>query len=151
MRRRCRQAQRWLITAIMLSFVGLPSGFAAEPSNPPVTITVDANSDWQWFPDAGNGVLVNGHDVTGNDPNDANVPADSTFQLGWMQHLKNRWGSAAAGGLRYYLLDNEPSIWFSTHRDVHPTGSTMDQMRDTIVDYATSIGESCTAGATCPT
>src|SRR6266436_5934110 len=30
-------------------------------------------SDWQWFPDAGNGVLTSGQNVTGNDPNDANV------------------------------------------------------------------------------
>jgi hypothetical protein len=98
-----------------------------------------ADRDWQWFPDAGNGVRPNGEDVTGNDPHDANVPADSTFQLGWMQHLKARWGSAAAGGLRYYLLDNEPSIWFETHRDVHPLGPTMEEVRDKIVDYARQV------------
>jgi glycosyl hydrolase family 44/List-Bact-rpt repeat protein len=98
-----------------------------------------ADNDWQWFPDAGNGVRPNGQLVTGNDPHDANVPADSAFQLGWMQHIKTRWGGAAAGGLRYYLLDNEPSIWFSTHRDVHPTGPTMEQVRDTIVDYARRV------------
>ena len=34
--------------------------------------------------------------------------------------------------LRYYILDNEPSIWHSTHRDVHPTGATMDEIRDKI-------------------
>ena len=32
-------------------------------------------NDWQWFPDAGNGIRTNGQFVTGNDPNDANVPA----------------------------------------------------------------------------
>ena len=33
-------------------------------------------NDWQWFADAGNGVLKStGQNVTGNDPNDANVPA----------------------------------------------------------------------------
>ena len=67
-------------------------------------------NDWQWFPDAGNGVRTNGTFVTGNDPNDANVPADSLFQLGWMQHLKSTWGTAASGGLRWFILDNEPSI-----------------------------------------
>jgi hypothetical protein len=98
-----------------------------------------SGNDWQWFPDAGNGVRLNGQDVTGNDPNDANVPADSAYQLGWMQHLTSRWGPAGAGGLRYYLLDNEPSIWFSTHRDVHPTGPTMEEVRDKIVDYARQV------------
>src|SRR6476620_12220310 len=75
-------------------------------------------SDWQWFPDAGNGVRTNGQFVTGNDPNDANVPSNSVFQQGWVQHLVGRWGRNANGGVRYYILDNESSIWHSTHRDV---------------------------------
>ena len=96
-------------------------------------------NDWQWFPDAGNGVLTSGQNVTGNDPNDASTLVDSTFQQGWVQHLVSRWGTAAAGGLRYYILDNEPSIWHSTHRDVHPTGATMDEIRDKMLDYAAKI------------
>jgi hypothetical protein len=97
------------------------------------------DADWQWFPDAGNGVRTNGTLVTGNDPNDASTPADSTFQQGWVTHLVIRWGLAANGGLRYYLLDNEPSIWHSTHRDVHPTGASMDEMLQKTIDYAAKI------------
>jgi glycosyl hydrolase family 44 len=96
-------------------------------------------SDSQWFPDAGNGVLTSGQNVTGNDPNDANVPSSSTFQQGWIQHLVGRWGTNANGGVRYYVLDNEPSIWHSTHRDVHPVGATMNEIRDKMVDYAGKI------------
>ena len=93
-------------------------------------------NDWQWYPDAGNGVRTSGQFVTGNDPNDANVPSNSTFQQGWVQHLVNRWGTNANGGVPYYILDNEPSIWHSTHRDVHPTGATMEEVRNKILDYA---------------
>ncbi|HJQ27554.1 MAG TPA: glycoside hydrolase family 44 protein [Blastocatellia bacterium] len=96
-------------------------------------------NDWQWFPDAGNGVRTNGQNVTGNDPNDASTLVDSTFQQAWVQHLVSRWGTAAAGGLRYYILDNEPSIWHATHRDVHPTGATMDEIRDKLLDYGAKI------------
>ena len=96
-------------------------------------------NDWQWFPDAGNGVRTNGQFVTGNDPNDASVPSNATFQRGWVQHLVNRWGTAASGGLRHYILDNEPSIWHATHRDVHPTGATMDEVRDKIIEYGGMI------------
>ncbi len=98
-----------------------------------------SGNDWQWFPDAGNGVRTNGQFVTGNDPNDANVPSNAVFQQGWIQHLVSRWGTNAAGGLRYYILDNEPSIWHSTHRDVRPTGATMDEIRDRMVDFAGKI------------
>ena len=97
-------------------------------------------NDWQWFPDAGNGVLAsNGQNVAGNDPNDANVMSDSVFQQGWIQHLVGTWGTAAAGGVGFYILDNEPSIWFSTHRDVFPTGPTMDDVRNRMLDYGAAI------------
>ena len=55
-------------------------------------------NDWQWFPDAGNGVRTNGQFVTGNDPNDANVPSTSNYQHGWVKHLVNRWGTNATAG-----------------------------------------------------
>src|SRR5262249_18397812 len=86
-----------------------------------------------------NGVRTNGSLVTGNDPADANVAADSTFQKGLLTLLVSRWGDAASGGVRYYILDNEPTIWHATHRDVHPVGATMDELRDKIVDYAAMI------------
>lgn len=96
-------------------------------------------NDWQWFADAGNGVRTSGGYVTGNDPNDANLPSNSTFQQGWAQHLVSRWGTNANGGLRYYILDNEPSIWHATHRDVHPTGATMDEIKNKMIDFAGKI------------
>ena len=96
-------------------------------------------NDWQWFADAGNGIRTGGQYVTGNDPTDANVPSNSIYQQGWAQHLVNRWGTNVNGGLRYYILDNEPSIWHSTHRDVHPTGATMDEIKNKMIDYAGKI------------
>jgi len=98
-----------------------------------------SDNDWQWFPDAGNGVRADGSFVTGNDPVDANVASTSAFQQSWVQHLVSRWGTNAAGGLRYYILDNEPSLWHSTHRDVRPTGATMDEIKSRMVDFATKI------------
>lgn len=92
-----------------------------------------------WMPDAGNGVRANGTLITGNNPNDANVPADVNFAKAWVQHLIATWGDSASGGLRYYTLDNEPSIWHETHRDVHPTGATMEEVRDKIISYAAMI------------
>ena len=96
-------------------------------------------NDSQWFPDAGNGVLTNGQNVVGNDKTDANVPNSVDFERGWVQHLIGRWGNAGGNGLRYYLLDNESSIWFSTHRDVMPAGVTMDDMWSRMRDYSAMI------------
>ncbi|EEF62202.1 hypothetical protein Cflav_PD6477 [Pedosphaera parvula Ellin514] len=92
-----------------------------------------------YMTDAGNGVKTNGQYVVGNDPNDANIPSTSSYQQNWVQHITNVWHTATNGGLRYYILDNEYSLWHETHRDVHPTGATMDEVRNKMMDYAAKI------------
>ncbi|HXA19194.1 MAG TPA: glycoside hydrolase family 44 protein [Thermoanaerobaculia bacterium] len=125
-----------MVTVPMIGWVArLGSGRAKLASFSVATYGPQQSTDY-WMPDAGNGVRTNGTEVTGNDPHDANQPADSAYQLGWLQHLLARWGSAANGPLRYYLLDNEPSIWHATHRDVHTIGANMDEILARMIDYA---------------
>jgi hypothetical protein len=94
-------------------------------------------NDWEWFPDAGNGIrAATGLPITTNDPYDANQPATTNYQAEWVQHLTGLWGSSTQGGVRYYLMDNEWALWHETHRDVHPVGVTMDQSRDLFCSYA---------------
>lgn len=80
--------------------------------------------------DAGNGLSsTNGsHPITWNDPNDAYFPTNTAFTESYLQHLMNRWGPSTNGGVPYYILDNEHSIWFSTHQDIHPVGPTMQEI-----------------------
>lgn len=97
-------------------------------------------NDYQWFPDAGNGVSVtNNTPIIWNDPNDANTPVNSGFEKNYVQHLTSTWGAATNGGVKFYLMDNEHTIWHSTHRDVHPVGTTMQEIRDRIFDYASMV------------
>jgi hypothetical protein len=56
-----------------------------------------------------------------------------------VQHLISTWGLASAGGLKYYLMDNEPSIWFSTHRDVAPIGADYNQIYNDYLSYAGTV------------
>lgn len=92
-----------------------------------------------WMPDAGNGVRPDGSKITGNDPNDANLPASPDFERGWIEHLRSRWMPANKGGVRYYLMDNEPGLWQDTHRDVHPAGASMDEVYSRIASYASMV------------
>jgi PKD repeat protein len=132
---------RPMITIPMIDWVarlGTNRGKLASFSQAKYGAQTDA--DWQWMPDAGNGILAsNGQYVVGNDPNDANTPNNSNLQLNWVQNIVSTWGAASAAAPRYYLLDNEPSIWHSSHRDVHPTGASMDEMKAKILDYAAQI------------
>lgn len=96
-------------------------------------------ADYDWDPDCGNGVRAAGGNVTGNDATDTSVAITPDFVTGWINHLVGKYGTAANGGVAYYNLDNEPMLWNSTHRDVHPAPTTYDEMRDKTYAYAAAI------------
>jgi hypothetical protein len=108
--------------------------------------------------DAGNGCIAGGK-VEDQDPcpdgsrkmtpldyppmcdpvNAASIPADHSFQQPWVQQIRNTFGLASAGGLKYWGLDNEPTIWHNAYWDVHPSGATTDEMRDKMFAYGAMI------------
>jgi len=89
--------------------------------------------------DAGNGTRANGTLIAGNDPRDTSRPVAPSFVTGWMAHIASRTGTAAQGGVRLFALDNEPALWNSTHRDVHPAPLTYDELWQRTRDYAAAI------------
>jgi hypothetical protein len=97
------------------------------------------STDAQWDPDCGNGIASNGIPITGNSPADTSTAIGPDFVKGWVQHLVGRYGTAAQGGVTFYNLDNEPGLWDSTHRDVHPSRPTYDELTDRGKQYAAAI------------
>ncbi|MFN8528332.1 MAG: glycoside hydrolase family 44 protein [Anaerolineae bacterium] len=92
-----------------------------------------------YAPDCGNGLLPDGTPIVGNDPADTSTAIGPENVQAWMQHLIGQFGTAANGGVRFYNLDNEPSLWNSTHRDVHPDPLSYDELRDRTFEYAAAI------------
>lgn len=92
-----------------------------------------------WSTDCGNGVRSNGTKITSNDPNDTSVVIGPTFVQSWMSHLIAKYADAAGGGVPFYNLDNEPELWSDTHRDVHPTPLSYDEIRDRTFQYAAAV------------
>jgi len=91
-------------------------------------------------PDAGDGIETDCSTfITGNDPLDAYVKDSPSLEQKWVRHLIQTWGKSAKGGVGYYLMDNEPSIWFSTHRDVHPIGPHAIEYRDKVLAESAKI------------
>ncbi|MBK9087602.1 MAG: glycoside hydrolase family 44 protein [Holophagales bacterium] len=90
-------------------------------------------------PDAGNGIRPGGAFVTGNNPLDTSIAIAPSFVTAWMDHLAAQFGTAGNGGIRYYALDNEPALWDSTHRDVHPQPLTFDELWAKSRDVAAAI------------
>jgi hypothetical protein len=93
-----------------------------------------------YLTNAGNGVSVtNDTLITWNDPNDSYIPVDTNFQMAYVQHLTNNWGVSTNDGVGYYIMDNEHSLWFSTHQDIHPVGPTMQEILGKIEAYASMV------------
>jgi len=96
-------------------------------------------ADLDGFTSAGNGITIDGTPISDNDPNDAAEPSGPEDQAAWVRHLVATWGGAAKGGLRYYIMDNEPSFWHGIHRDVHPEGAHAREVADKVKTYAAMV------------
>jgi hypothetical protein len=67
-------------------------------------------------------------------------PASSVvYQDEWVNHLVSRFGTAAAGGVKFYEIDNEPMLWSSTQRDVHPAQLSYDGLASVFAQYSDAI------------
>lgn len=97
------------------------------------------DADLNGFADAGNGVTLDGTPITGNDPNDAALPDSPADEKPWIERLVGRWGGAARGGVRYYIMDNEPSFWHTIHRHVHPEGAHAREIADKVKTYSAMV------------
>ena len=104
-----------------------------------ISIYGSQQSSDSWDPNCGNGVLTNGTPITGNNPLDTSIAITPAFVTGWINHFMAKYATAANGGLMFYDLDNEPMLWNSTHRDVHPSPTSYNEMRDRTWGYAAAI------------
>ncbi len=130
-----------LITMVMLPWVAKTAGWSFSVSKYGVQCATDPYNN-----DAGDGVEADcSTDITGNDPNDANVPLldqpatgdppGSVYRNQWAAALSSAFGTAP----HFYNMDNEIDIWSGTHRDVHPTPTAYNEMRDTFVAEARKL------------
>jgi hypothetical protein len=104
-----------------------------------VSLYGEQKSTDTWDRDCGNGIRPDGTLITGNDPHDTSIETGPAFVQEWIRHLISEYGTADQGGVQYYNLDNEPMLWNSTHRDVHPEPVSYDELRDRTYQYAAAI------------
>ncbi len=90
-------------------------------------------------PDVGNGLDPQGRPIRGNDPRDTSIVATPQFVQEAVAFVVKHAGSAAQGGVRYWVLDNEPMLWHVTHRDVRPEPLGYDELWERTVQYAEAI------------
>jgi hypothetical protein len=91
-----------------------------------------------WRADAGNGVSASGKNMTPGPQTQTSVPAPPAFVGDWVKSIREH---AAAGKRNVYefILDNEPMLWNTTHRDVRPDPLGYDELLDRTIQYGSAI------------
>lgn len=87
----------------------------------------------------GDGELPDQTNITGNDPTATSTAVGPSWVGGWVSYLTGKFGTAANGGVAIYDLDNEPSWWDATQRDVHPIPFTYDEVTNNGIATALAI------------
>jgi hypothetical protein len=90
------------------------------------------------LPDDGNGVRPDGTPIPPPPPTTTSVSCPPECIERWIRHMR---GAREVGGtaVDLYILDNEPMIWHSTHRDIHPEPLGYDELLERTIDYGTAI------------
>jgi len=92
----------------------------------------------QWRPEAGDGYRPDGTPIPPGDPRETSVPAPPELIAKWLRQVVENAGTEKRA-VHMYILDNEPSLWNVTHRDVHPQPVGYDELLDRTIKYATVI------------
>ncbi|MBS2031479.1 MAG: glycosyl hydrolase [Deltaproteobacteria bacterium] len=87
---------------------------------------------------AGNGVDTNGKPIVPPGPSQTSVPAPPEFIGEWVKAIRAH-EKPGVRSVQMYILDNEPMLWNTTHRDVHPAPVSYDELLERTIGYAKAI------------
>jgi hypothetical protein len=92
-----------------------------------------------WAPDVGNGVSPSGTELKAGPPTDTSVEAPPAFIKRWVAAIVASDAKTGKRSVYEYILDNEPNLWYRTHRDVRPEPLGYDELLDRTIQYGTAI------------
>lgn len=90
-------------------------------------------------PDAGNGVGPDGKDIRPGPPSRTSVPVSPEQIRKWVERIREADKAQGSRSVHMYILDNEPMLWNSTHRDVHPEPTTYDELLDKTLRFGAAV------------
>ncbi|WP_233262229.1 glycoside hydrolase family 44 protein [Vitiosangium sp. GDMCC 1.1324] len=88
--------------------------------------------------EAGNGISPSGESLTPPLPTQTSVEAPPSFIHEWVRTLREK-DKARGRSVQMYILDNEPMLWNTTHRDVHPEPASYDELLERTIAYGTAV------------
>jgi hypothetical protein len=89
-------------------------------------------------PNAGNGIALDDKPIPPGPPTVTSVRSTPENIEKWVRLVHER-EKVHGRNVESYILDNEPMLWNSTHRDVHPEPTTYDELLEKTIAYGTAI------------
>jgi Glycoside hydrolase family 44 len=91
-----------------------------------------------WRPAAGNGIR-GGKELPAGPPERTSIPLTPESIGRWVETIRAADAKTGHRSVDQYILDNEPSIWNRTHRDVRHEPVGYDELLDRTIQFGTAI------------
>jgi hypothetical protein len=131
-------AERGLRSALTVPILGWVAKDTASYAFPVSELGPQRNAD-PYKPDAGDGYGRDGKPLRPGSPARTSVAAPPESIRRWVERLRADDQRRGARSVDLYILDNEPMLWSSTHRDVHPEPTSYDELLDRTLAYAGAV------------
>jgi hypothetical protein len=107
----------------------------------PVSVYGPQSKTDPWRPDAGNGQTAAGANILPGPPSRTSAEASPEWARRWVSTIRASDAKTGHRSVYEYILDNEPMLWSTTHRDVRPDPLGYDELLDRTIQYGTAIRE----------
>jgi hypothetical protein len=131
-------ARRRAPAALTVPMIGWVAKDATSVGFPRAKFRVQRKFD-EYRSEAGDGYAPDGSKIKPGSPEQTSIPASPAMIGHWIRTVREKDRARGARSASMYILDNEPSLWNSTHRDVHPEPVSYDELLDRTIRYATEI------------
>jgi hypothetical protein len=91
--------------------------------------------------DAGNGVDPAGNNIKPGPQTRTSIEAPPEWAKRWVATIRAADAKTGKRSVGEYILDNEPNLWSTTQRDVHPDPMSYDELLDRSLQYGAAIRE----------
>lgn len=125
-------------SALTVPIMGWVSKDKTSSSFPVSAFGEQAQTD-TWRKDAGNGKDKSGKLIKPGSPTRAYQPAGPEFVKRWVESIRKKDAQTGKRSVWMYILDNEPMIWSTNHRDAHPEPVSYDELVKRTIEYGTAV------------
>jgi Glycoside hydrolase family 44 len=128
------------LSALTIPMIGWVAKDATSYSFPVSVYGPQQKTD-PWLADAGNGMSPSGAKIRPGPATRTCAPAPPEWIKRWIGTIRARDAKSGKRSVYEYILDNEPMLWSTTHRDVRPDPLGYDELLERTIQYGTAIRE----------